>query len=100
MINRKEEHRNTKMLSADKLVEAIEALEADGVISFDEFKALPRHEIFKKYFAMPSAMMMEKAIIKITDKRSGKEGYSTITTKQTIIENGEVVKTITRTQQF
>lgn len=94
-------HLDNRMLSYEKLVAAIEQLEVDDIISFDEFDKLPFYEIHKQYFTMPNPTMMEKAKIVIRDKRSGKDGpseYKTIT--EFYDEDGKVTKTITKTQYF
>lgn len=93
-------HLANGVFSYEKLVAAIENLESDGIISFEEFRKLPYYEIKKQYFSMPNPTMMDKAIIIIEDKRSGKEGPSEyITTTQTI-KDGKVVKSVTRIQRF
>lgn len=100
-IIRKSPNLNSRMLSYEKLLVAIEQLEIDGIISFDEFKIMPFHEIRKQYFSVPNPTMMDKAIIMITDKRNGKGGpseHKTIT--EFYDENGNVKKTITKTQYF
>jgi hypothetical protein len=88
------------MISFDDLVIAIEELEAKKIISFDEFKVLPFHEIHKRFFAMPHPTTMRKAIAKIQDKRDGKEGLSEVSSTTEHYVNGELKKVVTRTHRF
>jgi hypothetical protein len=95
-----EEHRNTKMLNFENLIAAIEKLDADGIISFENFKALSFSEIRKKYFVMPNHGLMLKAITRLSDMREGKEVSSVVTsvTKKFDAEGNETI--ITRTHTF
>ncbi len=88
------------MFSYEKLVAAIEGLETNGIISFEEFKKLPYYEIKKQYFSVPNPTMMDKTIIMIADKRSGKNGPSEYTRGTQYIEDGKVVKIVKRTDYF
>jgi hypothetical protein len=90
----------TEMMSYDKLIAAIEQLETDGVISFNEFKELPLFVIRKHFFQMTNSTMMRKAIIKLEDKRQGKTGPSEYTTVTIIETPGKPTKTIIKTEKF
>lgn len=70
----REEYRINKPLSLENLITAIEDLVSEGIISFENFKGLTFLEIKKKYFLMSNPTMIERAIIKIADYRSGKNG--------------------------
>jgi hypothetical protein len=95
-----EDNRNTKMLSSENLILEIEKLEVEGIISFEDFKALPFSDIQQKYFAMPNYTMMQKAIIKISDKRNGKTDLSFFSTTKQIIDTEGNVTTEIRTHRF
>lgn len=86
--------------SYEKLVAAIEKLETENIISFEEFKKMPYHEIKRQYFSMPNPTMMERAIILIEDKRKGKEGPSEHTTVTKTFKDGTLFKTVTKTKYF
>lgn len=88
------------VFSYDKLIAAIEKLESDGVISFEEFKKLPYYEIKRQYFSMPQPTMIEKAKIMVEDKRSGKEGPSEYISSTITIEEGKPDKIIKRIHRF
>lgn len=92
----REEHRINKPLSLENLISAIEDLEHNNIISFDDFKKLSFLEIKKKYFSMSNPTMIDRAIIKITDQRNGKEGPSTHTVVTETIKNGKLIKTSIR----
>ena len=96
----REEHRINKPLSLENLIAAIEELESKNIISFENFKALTFLEIKRKYFSMSNPTMIERAIIKITDHRSGKSGPSVDIVITETIKDGRVVKTSTRTTYF
>lgn len=93
-------HLDNSMMNYDTLIGAIEKLEADKIISFEEFKQLPIYEIRKQFFSKPHPTMLRKAIIKIEDKRAGKTGPSEYTTVTEYIEEGKVVKRVVNTQHF
>jgi hypothetical protein len=90
----------TKMISFETLVSAIEELEEKGVISLEEFKNLPYPEIKRRFFRMPASTTIQKAIIKITDKRNGHKEFSTQDTVTEYWENGELKKIVVRTSIF
>lgn len=93
-------HLKHGMFSYDKLVVAIEGLEANNIISFEEFKKLPYYEIQKHYFSTPNPTMIEKAKIMIENKRTGKVGPSEYTSATIIREEGKPTKIIKRIHRF
>lgn len=84
------EHLNTKFLSYEKLINAIEELETKGIISFDEFKKLSHLDRKQKYFAVPNYTMMEKAIIKLKTSEVEKQNLLNI------LESQQFMKTVKR----
>ena len=95
-----DKNRNTKMLSLDNLIIAIEELEQNGTISFDQFKNLPYHKIKRCFFAMPHPTQIQKAIIKISDLRAGLNGLSSHTTIIEEYKDGELIKIREKTSYF
>ena len=96
----REEYRINKPLSLENLITAIEDLETEGIISFENFKGLTFLESKKKYFSMSNPTMIERAIIKIADYRSGKNGPSEDIVIKKTIKDGKLVKTSTRITYF
>lgn len=95
-----ENNRNTKMLTLEALVEAIEQLENDGVLTFENFKKLNYQEIKEHYFAMPARLQLKKAIIKIEDKRNNVKGLSELTEITDEYIDGILKRTKVRTYYF
>src|SRR5688572_25823628 len=93
-------HLNKKMISIENLISAIEDLDSNGIISFEEFKELKYTEIKKQYFLMPNSTQVTKAIIKIEDKRAGKKGFSEYTEIIGHYMNGQIVSEKTITTYF
>lgn len=91
---------NNKMMNYEKLIAAIEQLEIDGIISFDDFEKLPFHEIRNQYFSLPKPTMMDKAIIIIRAKRDGNSGPLEYKTRTVTYEEGKPVKIKTITHRF
>ncbi|MBK7957224.1 MAG: hypothetical protein IPK03_03400 [Bacteroidetes bacterium] len=93
-------HLNNKIISYSTLVNSIEQLEIDNVITFDEFEKTPLHIIRKFYFKMPNPTMMRKAIIYIRNKRDGNTGPNEIVTTTQFIEKGQVTKVQIKTERY
>lgn len=93
-------HLRNKMLSYKNLIAAIEELEKDNIISFDEFEKLPYYEIQKQFFSIPNPTMIAKVKIMIRDKRNGKEGLSEYTIITEVHVEGKITKRVIKTQQF
>ncbi|MGZ3884263.1 MAG: hypothetical protein ACXVPQ_00260 [Bacteroidia bacterium] len=98
-LNQDTSYLNGKMYDYPRLIAAIEQLEKDGIISFDEFEKLPFHKIQKQYFSTPQPTMIMKAKIIIRDKREGKTEPSEYSCKTTIQE-GDKIKDILKTYRF
>lgn len=99
-IIEKHPHIDGTMYNYDGLIKAIEQLEKDGIISFDEFEKLPYYEIKKQFFKMPQPTMMEKAKIIIRAKRDGNTGPLEYTTGTVYHEEGKPTKIKTITHRF
>ncbi len=79
MRNNKKIRRNPKPMSLETLISEIKSLEEDEIISFNEFKEIPIHEIRGDYFPMVNTRTIDKALTKIEYEKTGNNRLSSYT---------------------
>lgn len=93
-------HLNSRFLTFENLILAIEALENDGIISFEDFCKLEPYIIREQFFSGAHPTLVIKAKAKIYDIRNGNFGPSSITQTTIIYETDKEPKVITKKPYF
>ena len=86
-----------KPLKFQDLIDTIEYLDYNGIISFEKFKQLSYKE-YKTIFPMVHPTLIAKAIIKLTDIKNVKTAPTEYITIKTIEESGKSIRTIQTTE--